>query len=74
MAFPSNLCTDGGRRISNGLPGWQDTLPDGAKLSLGFWCDALQPGGFGFGARILNYPDGTLGDVDLFVTWVQSCV
>lgn len=72
VAFPSDFCTDGGRRINNRLPGWQDTLPDGAKVALGFWCDALQPGGFGFGARILNFPSGMLGDVGLFVTWPQN--
>lgn len=71
-AFPSDLCADGGRSINNRLPGWQDTLPDGAKVSLGFWCDALRAGGFDFGARILNFPGGMLGDVGLFVTWPQN--
>lgn len=72
VSFPSDICTDGGRRINNRLPGWKDTLPDGAKVALGFWCDALQAGGFGFGARILNFRGGMLGDVGLFVTWPQN--
>jgi hypothetical protein len=72
VSFPSDFCTDGGRRINNRLPGWQDTLPDGAKVALGFWCDALQLGGFGFGARILNFPGGMLGDVGLFVARPQN--
>lgn len=72
VSFPSDFCTDGGQRINNRLPGWKDTLPDGAKVALGFWCDALQPGGFGFGARILNFPGGMLGDVGLFVTRPQN--
>jgi hypothetical protein len=72
VSFPSDFCTDGGRRINNRLPGWQDTLPVGAQLFHEFWRDALQPGGFGFGARILDFPGGVLGDVGLFVTWPQK--
>jgi hypothetical protein len=72
VSFPSDFCTDGGRRVNNRLTGWQDTLPGGAQAFLGFWRDALRPGGFGFGARILNFPAGVLGDVGLFVTWPQS--
>ena len=65
VSFPSDFCTDGRQRVNNRLPGWQDTLPGGAQVFLGFWRDALQPGGFGFGARILNFPAGVLGDVGL---------
>ena len=72
MSCPSDFCTDGGRRVNNRLPGWQDTLPGGARALHGFWREALRPGGFGFGARILNFPAGVLGDVGLFVTWPQS--
>lgn len=72
VSFPSDYCTDGGRRINNRLPGWQDTLPAGAHVFLEFWRDALQPGGFGLGARVLDFPRGVLGDVGLFVTWPQS--
>jgi hypothetical protein len=72
VSLPSDFCTDGGRRINNRLPGWQDTLPAGAQVFLEFWRDALQPGGFGLGARVLNFPGGVLGDVGLFATWPQS--
>jgi hypothetical protein len=72
VSFPSDFCTDGGRRINNRLPGWQDTLPSGAQVFLEFWRDALQLGGFGLGARTLTFPGGMLGEVGLFVTWPQS--
>ena len=72
VSFPSDFSTDGGRRINNSLPGWQDTLPTGAQRFLKFWRNALQPGGFGLGAQIPNFPGGVLGDVGLFVTWPQS--
>ena len=32
----------------------------------------LQPGGFGFSARIINYPDGKPGDVGVFLTWPKN--
>jgi hypothetical protein len=72
VSFTAAFCTDGGRRINNRLPGWQDTLPGGAQAFLTFWRDTLEHGGFGFGARILNFPGGALGDVGLFVTWPQN--
>jgi hypothetical protein len=72
VSFPSDFCTDGGRRINNRLHGWQDTLPAGAQAFLAFWQDALRPGGFGLAARVLTFPGGVLGDVGLFVTWPQS--
>jgi hypothetical protein len=69
--FPSEICTDGGRRINNHLDGWQDTLP-GAFHDVFKWWDAeLKPGGFGFSARIINYPNGMPGDVGIFITWPQ---
>jgi hypothetical protein len=72
VSFTSDFCTDGGRRINNRLPGWHDTLPTGARIFLDFWHDVLQRGGFGLGARVLNFPGGVLGDIGLFVTWPQS--
>ncbi len=48
------------------------TLPAGAQVFLEFWREALQPGGFGLGARILTFPGGMLGEVGLFVIWPQS--
>lgn len=72
VSFPSDYCTDGGRRINNRLPDWQDTLPPGAQSFVAFWQDALQSGGFGIGARILSFPGGVLGDAGLFITWPQS--
>ena len=72
VSFPSDFCTDGGRKINNRLPDWLDTLPAGAQVFVEFWRDALQPGGFGLGGRILTFPGGMPGDVGLFVTWPQS--
>ncbi|WP_270935827.1 hypothetical protein [Falsiroseomonas oryzae] len=67
--FPSSLCADGGRRINNALDGWQDTLPGVFHKVYEWWETKLKPGGFGFTARIINYPDGMPGDVGIFITW-----
>ena len=84
-SFPSSLCTDGGRAINLGgevpmnapdkhihEPKWLATLPKGVASIYAYWKDNLQPGGFGFSARIINYPDGMPGDVGLFFTWPRE--
>ena len=39
-----------------------------------YWKNNLKPGGFGFSARIINYPGGVPGDVGLFFTWPKSAL
>jgi hypothetical protein len=55
-------------------PDWLLTLPKGVRLLHEFWKQHLKPGGFGFGARIINYPGGKPGDVGLFFTWPKSAL
>ena len=70
--FPSEICEDRGRRINNHLDGWQDTLPGAFRHVFEWWESELKPGGFGFSARIISYPDGMPGEVGLFVTWPET--
>ena len=70
--FPSTICEDGGRRINNHLEGWQETLPGAFRDVNTWWETKLKPGGFGFAARVISYPDGMPGDVGIFVTWPES--
>jgi hypothetical protein len=70
--FPSSLCEDGGRRINNHLDGWQDTLPGAFRDVYRWWETKLKPGGFGFAARVISYPDGMPGDVGIFITWPKG--
>jgi hypothetical protein len=67
--FPNSLCTDGGRRINNTLPNWEETLEGRPKLGYEFWRDHLRPLGFGFKAEVLEYPGGMPGDIGFFLTW-----
>jgi hypothetical protein len=53
-------------------PDWLLTLPAGVHQVYDYWKQNLKPGGFGFSARIINYPDGKPGDVGLFFTWPKS--
>jgi hypothetical protein len=53
-------------------PDWLATLPKGARQIYDYWRVHLKPGGFGFIARIIDYPGGMPGDVGLFFTWPKS--
>ena len=55
-------------------PEWLATLPAGVRQVYDYWKNNLKPGGFGFSARIINYPGGMPGDVGLFFTWPKSTV
>lgn len=69
MTFPASYCNDHGRRINNSEPDWPESLEGFAKKAQDFYEKELRPLGFKTRARILNYPDGKLGDVGLFLSW-----
>ena len=53
-------------------PPWLATMPAAVRQVHEFWKNSLKPGGFGFSARVINYPDGKPGDIGLFFTWPKS--
>ena len=55
-------------------PEWLATLPAGARPIYEYWKTHLQPGGFRFTARIINYPGGVPGDVGLFFSWPKTAM
>ena len=69
LQFPSDLCTDGGRRIDVAEEGWEETLRGEAAEIYDRWRKELRPQGFGLSARIVTYVDGVIGDIGLFLTW-----
>ncbi len=69
LQFPSDLCTDGGRKIDVAEPGWEETLRGEAADLYDRWRKELKPQGFGLSARIVSYVDGIIGDIGLFMTW-----
>ena len=55
-------------------PEWLATMPAGVRQVHEFWKQRLRPGGFGFSARVINYPEGKPGDIGLFFTWPKSAL
>lgn len=69
LRFPAELCTDRGRRIDVAEADWPETLRGEAAELYDRFARELKPAGFGLAARVLDYPNGRLGDVGLFLTW-----
>jgi hypothetical protein len=71
-APPINKPSQAEQAARSDEPEWLTTLPAGAHHVYDFWKQNLRPGGFGFSARVINYPGGMPGDVGLFFTWPKS--
>ena len=70
LRFPSDLCSDGGRKIDVAEEGWEETLRGEAAELYSRWRTELKPQGFGLSARIVSYDDkGIIGDLALYLTW-----
>jgi CBS domain-containing protein len=69
MRFPSALCTDGGRAINAPQSDWPKSLRgEPAEIYLR-WERELRSRGFHLNARVLDFPEGKLGDIGLFLAW-----
>ncbi len=69
LRFPSDLCSDGGRKIDVAEEGWEGTLRGAAAEFYSRWRTELKPQGFGLSGRIVSYEAGIIGDIGLFLTW-----
>lgn len=69
MSFPSEYCTDRGRRINNGDPDWPQSLQGRAKRAYDFYERHLKALGYQIRVQILNYVDGLPGEVGFFLRW-----
>ena len=69
LRFPSELCSDGGRAVNVPDPGWPATLRGEAAEIYLRWSHDLKPQGFHLSARVVDFPDGMLGDIGLFLVW-----
>jgi len=69
LRFPSDLCSDGGRKIDVAERGWEETLRGEAAEIYDRWRKELKPQGFGLSARIVSYEEGIIGDIGLYLTW-----
>ncbi|TVQ29065.1 MAG: hypothetical protein EA356_17660 [Geminicoccaceae bacterium] len=70
--FPSAILTDRGRAVHAGDPGWPRTLR-GEPLAVHTGIERqLVPKGYRLEAAVLDYPDGLLGDVGLYLRWAHE--
>lgn len=69
LTFSSDLCSDGGRAINNFFPDWPTTLTGRAAKLYEIWERNVKQLGFKLEARVLNYPEGIIGDIGLFLKW-----
>jgi hypothetical protein len=69
LQFPADLLSDGGRRVNNFQPDWPDSLEGYGKRAFDFFQEHLKPQGYRMRAQVLDYPNGNLGDVGLFLCW-----
>ena len=68
--FPNTLCTDNGRAINQGEPGWETTLTGVPKEIYEFWLRQLHPLGYKLKVQIVDFPGGMPGDVGMTLKWV----
>jgi hypothetical protein len=69
LRIPSEACRDGGRAVDVHEDGWPETLQGQAADLYRFWNDALRPQGIRLRATVLDWPNGMIGDIGLFLAW-----
>lgn len=67
--FPNQICTDRGRAINQGEPGWEKTLTGLPKELYDFAQKHLKPLGYTVGFRIVDFPGGMPGDIGMMLRW-----
>jgi hypothetical protein len=67
--FPNELCSDRGRAINQGEPGWENTLTGVPKEMYQLWCNHLRPKGYKVRYQIIDFPGGMPGDVAITLSW-----
>lgn len=67
--FPNTLCTDHGRAINQGEPGWEQTLTGVPKEIYELWRRHFQQRGYKLRVQIVDFPDGMPGDVSMTLSW-----
>jgi hypothetical protein len=66
LRFPSALCRDSGRAITNALPDWEETLVGVPAQIVKLWREHLNPLGYRLSAQVIDYPADMPRDIGLF--------
>ena len=67
--FPNELCTDRGRAINQGEPGWENTLTGLPKEMFQLWQTHLKPRGYKSDIRSSISRAACLGDIAITLSW-----
>jgi hypothetical protein len=67
--IPNLLCTDRGRAINQGEPGWEKTLTGLPKELYKFWEKYLRARGYRLKCQIVDFPGGMPGDIGFTLAW-----
>lgn len=68
--FPNALCTDHGRAINQGEPGWEETLTGVPKEIYQLWYKYFRPRGYKLLVQIVDFPGGMPGDISMTLKWI----
>ncbi len=69
LRFPAAFLTDGGRAINNADEHWPETLTGYAASMYAAYADISKPLGYKLAARVLDYPNGMIGEIGIFLEW-----
>ncbi|MFO1040041.1 MAG: hypothetical protein U1E45_24630 [Geminicoccaceae bacterium] len=69
LTFSSTYCSDHGRAINSGEPDWPKSLTGFAASTYEFFLQELAPKGYKLRAEIITFPEGSLGDVGMYLEW-----
>jgi hypothetical protein len=69
LRFPASYLTDGGRAINNADPNWPDSLTGYAASMYAAYADISKPLGYKLVARVLDYPNGMIGEIGFYLEW-----
>lgn len=66
------LTPEEAERLRHAPPAWLETVPAGIRMAYDYWKTHMQPNGFKFSVRIIDYPAGKPGNVGLFISWPKN--
>jgi len=69
IRFPNDICTDHGRAINQGEPGWESTLTGLPKELYEAWAKYFRPRGYKLRAEIVDFSGDRPGDIGLTLSW-----
>jgi len=69
LRFPARYLDDKGRAINNGDKDWPKSLKGFAASGYDAYVDIAKPLGYWLTARVLDYPNGNIGDIGIYLNW-----